>query len=104
MRTLFHPAIEDIELSQVFYALSEPIRMNIVLQLMSIPEQTCGGFELSLSKSTMSHHFKVLREAGIIRTRMEGTQRFICLRKDELEARFPGLMQVVLTQAKEMTS
>lgn len=104
MRTLFHPDIKHIELSQVFYALSEPIRMSIVLQLMNIPEQTCGGFDLSLSKSTMSHHFKVLREAGLIRTRMEGTQRFIRLRKDELEARFPGLLQLILTQANDAKS
>lgn len=59
-------------------------------------EMTCGAFPYNIAKSTLSHHFKVLREAGVINTRIEGTQRYICLRTEDLEARFPGLMQAIL--------
>ncbi|MCM3338534.1 helix-turn-helix domain-containing protein [Paenibacillus sp. MER TA 81-3] len=99
MRTLYHPETEQIELQHIFYALSEPIRFTIVLQLMDASELSCGGFELALPKSTLSHHFKVLRESGVIRTRLEGTQRFISLRTMDLESRFPGLLKVIRESA-----
>jgi DNA-binding transcriptional ArsR family regulator len=54
-------------------------------------------FELGLSKATLSHHFRVLREAGLVRTRLDGRKRLLSLRADDLEARFPGLLDAVLT-------
>jgi DNA-binding transcriptional ArsR family regulator len=59
----------------------------------------CADLGLPVSKSTGSHHFKVLREAGVVRCRVEGTRRYYTLRRDDLEARFPGLLDSVLSAA-----
>jgi DNA-binding transcriptional ArsR family regulator len=63
-------------------------------------EQSCSAVEASVSKSTLSHHFKVLREAGVTHTRVNGTHRYVSLRGDELEDRFPGLLQSVLDASR----
>jgi DNA-binding transcriptional ArsR family regulator len=95
MRQLAHPRRDDIRLTGVLYALSDPARLEIVKELRDGREQLCGSFG-SHKKSTMSHHFKVLRETGITRTRTEGRHRFISLRREELDERFPGLLDAVL--------
>ncbi len=96
MRTLFHPSIDKIELSTLFYALSDPVRLQLVKSLSDGSESSCGAFGVEIAKSTLSHHFKVLRESGVIHTRIEGTQRFVSLRKDEWEERFPGLIVSII--------
>lgn len=96
MRTPFHPNRSDIQLSAVLYALSDPIRLSIVKCLAENREQNCGSFDISIAKSTLSHHFKVLREMGVIEIRLEGTHRFVSLRVGDLDARFPGLLQSIL--------
>lgn len=96
MRPLFHPQPHEFSLPTVFHALSDPIRLEIVRKLAAIPERSCGWFDFKLTKSTLSHHFRVLREAGMIRTRIAGTQRFISLRREDLETRFPGLLALIL--------
>ncbi len=93
---MHHPDVGEMRLSLVMHALSDPVRLEIVRSLADGGEQTCSAFETPVAKSTLSHHFKVLREAGITLTRIEGTQRFISLRAEDLEARFPGLLGVVL--------
>jgi DNA-binding transcriptional ArsR family regulator len=75
-------------------------RLEIVRVLAAEGERTCGTFDLGLSKATRSHHFKVLREAGLTHTRAEGTHRHISLRRDDLDARFPGLLDAVLAAAE----
>jgi len=75
--------------------LSDPARLEIVKKLDSGREKCCGEFQM-LAKSTLSHHFKVLREAGVILTKTEGRNRFISLRRKDLDARFPGLIEAVL--------
>jgi DNA-binding transcriptional ArsR family regulator len=90
------PAVEDLTLPAVMAALSDPARIEIVRVLAADGERTCGTFDLGLSKATRSHHFKVLREAGLTHTRAEGTHRHISLRRDDLDARFPGLLDAVL--------
>ena len=60
----------------------------------------CGTFELGISKATRSHHFKVLREAGLTHTRAEGTHRYVSLRRDDVDERFPGLLGAVLAAAE----
>ncbi|MDM5154545.1 helix-turn-helix transcriptional regulator [Bacillus sp. DX1.1] len=100
MRTLYHPNREEIQFSSVLYALSDPIRLQIVKMLIVQNEQSCGALNIPVAKSTLSHHFKVLRESGVMHTRMEGTQRFISIRTEDLNARFPGLLDVV-SQATE---
>lgn len=96
MRTLHHPRVDELNLPEVLHALSDPVRLQIVRTLAVREEQACSAVEASVSKSTLSHHFKVLREAGITHTRANGTQRLVSLRQDDLEARFPGLLRSVL--------
>lgn len=100
MRTLHHPRVEEIALPDVLHALSDPVRLQIVRALAERDEQSCSMVEASVSKSTLSHHFKVLREAGVTHTRVNGTHRYVSLRGDELESRFPGLLRSVLDASR----
>src|SRR5947209_3154948 len=93
------PRIEDVSLHAVMAALSDPARVAIVRELATQGECTCGAFVLGISKATRSHHLKVLREAGLTHTRAEGTHRHVSLRRAELDARFPGLLDAVLNAA-----
>ena len=92
---LDQPELDAIELSAVLHALSDPTRLEIVRALDADGERQCGSFDLGLTKATRSHHFKVLREAGLTFTRVEGTARYVTLRRDEIDARFPGLLDAV---------
>jgi DNA-binding transcriptional ArsR family regulator len=98
MRTLFRPNTSEIQLTAVLYALSDQIRLNMVKTLAGGNELNCGAFDLSIAKSTLSHHFKVLRESGVIEIRVEGRQRLISLRATDLDDRFPGLLKSILTE------
>ncbi|MFZ0042599.1 MAG: helix-turn-helix domain-containing protein [Solirubrobacteraceae bacterium] len=96
-----HPAREELELGAVLHALSDPVRLMIVAELArSECEYTCGSFELPVTKSTCTHHFKVLREAGVIHQRQQGTTRLNKLRRSDLDARFPGLLGTILNAAQ----
>jgi DNA-binding transcriptional ArsR family regulator len=99
MRHLHHPRIDEVTLPDVLHALSDPVRLQIVRALAE-REQSCSAVESSVSKSTLSHHFKVLREAGVTHTRVNGTHRYISLREEELEERFPGLLGSVLEASR----
>lgn len=88
---LSHPGRDDIDLLDVLHALSDPTRMKIAQTLLESPERSCGTFDVDVAASTLSHHFRVLREAGIIRQREDGNRRWTSLRHDDLEHRFPGL-------------
>jgi len=98
--TIFEPEREDLELASVLAALSDPVRLDIIAELHRRGEAVCSTLVPGIPKSTRSHHLKVLREAGVTRTRVEGTERHVSLRYRCLEARFPGLLQSVLS-AKE---
>ncbi|MBD2776750.1 ArsR/SmtB family transcription factor [Iningainema tapete] len=100
MRFLFHPERKNISLAGVLYALGDPVRLEIVRQLATKGQLCCAEFDFAIAKSTMSNHFKILRESGVVLTRKEGTQHINTLRREDLEARFPGLLDVVL-QASE---
>jgi len=96
-----HPDRDQIELSAVLHALSDPQRLAIVRELAASDEpRACGSFALDVAKSTRTHHFRVLREAGLIEQRREGTSRLSTLRRADLEARFPGLLDAVLQPAR----
>jgi DNA-binding transcriptional ArsR family regulator len=84
-----------IKLSDLFYALSDPIRIKIMKTLIQEGEISCGACKASVSKSTMSHHFKVLREAGMIRKKTIGKLHFISLRKADIERRLPGILKSI---------
>lgn len=101
MRSYKHPAIEDVRLEDVFYALSDPVRLEIVHRLAREGEATCAALDGGRPKSSMSHHFRALREAGLVLTRNEGVQGINALRREELERRFPGLLAVVLSLPPE---
>jgi len=96
---LSHPVCEDIELVAVLHALSDPMRLRIVAALAVDDKRTCKSFNLPVTKSTCTHHFRVLREAGVIRQRLEGTTRLNSLRREDLDQRFPGLLESVLKAA-----
>ena len=96
MRALTHPTIEDVTLTQVLYALSDPVRLGVVRQLDRGGEATCSALDGGRPKSSMSHHFRVLREAGLVRTKTDGAAHMNELRRPELDWRFPGLLAAVL--------
>jgi DNA-binding transcriptional ArsR family regulator len=98
--TLTHPAAEDMHLASVMDALADPVRVAIVRALAAAGETACGTLDLGVSPATRSHHFRVLREAGITLTRPSGTHRFVSLRRDALDERFPGLLDAVLAAAE----
>ncbi len=94
--TLTHPATEEIDLFDVLHALADPTRMTIVRVLRAESERACGTFPVDVAPSTLSHHFKVLRESGVISQREEANRRFSTLRTADLEQRFPALLDTVL--------
>ena len=105
MREPHHPSRAELELSAVLHALSDPARLAIVRHLSEEPECTCGHFDFGLSKATLSHHFRVLRESGVVWTRPDGRKRLLSLRREDLDERFPGLLEAVLAvngEAREL--
>ena len=103
-----HPTREEIDLAAVLHALSDPVRLMMVRGLSEAAEgRSCGSFNVPVTKSTCTHHFKVLREAGVIQQRQEGTRRVNTLREEDLEARFPDLLATILQAAgdqRELTA
>lgn len=99
--TLFHPRRDELDLGAVLHALSDPVRLGIVAALAAGGDQarSCASFDVPVTKSTCTHHFKVLREAGVVNQRQVGASRLNTLRRDDLQARFPGLLQTVLDAA-----
>ncbi len=95
---LAHPSMDDIALTDVLFALSDPARLAIVRELSDGPlaMAECGATDPALPKSTKSHLMKVLREAGVVRNVPDGRRRIVSLRKDELDEAFPGLIDAVL--------
>jgi DNA-binding transcriptional ArsR family regulator len=89
-------SLDALRLPAILHALSDPVRLRIVSLLAEGGEQTCGSLDLPVAKSTCSHHFRVLREAGVVAQRVDGKCRYNRLRSDELEQRFPGLLDSVL--------
>ncbi len=101
MRPLAHPALEDITLEAILHALSDPVRTAIFTQIAAADcARTCSAFnhvgERSVAKSTLSQHFKVLREAGLIRSQRQGVEMHNTSRCAEIETRFPGLIPAIV--------
>lgn len=92
------PEPDEIELGAVLSALADPHRRRVVRALVhdvDASERSCTSFGLDLSKSTRSHHFKVLREAGLVRQVDRGNRSGVTLRRQDLDARFPGLLALI---------
>ena len=85
-------------LERLLYALSDPVRLDIVRCLAGVEEASCGELDGGRPKSSMSHHFRVLRDAGLVHTRSVGTTHMNSLRADVLAERFPGLLESILAQ------
>ena len=95
---LVHPDIEDVTFIEVLEALKDPQRLSVIATLARYPDLACGAFSLSVSKASASRHLKILRKAGLIHQRDEGTRRLNRLRREEFEARFPGLLDLALEE------
>lgn len=97
VQDLPQPDLRDIAVDRVLRALGEPVRLHIVRTLAGAEHpMPCGAFDLGVTKSTSTHHFRVLRESGVISQYGQGTARYSRLRTAELEDRFPGLLDAVL--------
>jgi DNA-binding transcriptional ArsR family regulator len=97
VKTYSHPALSGISLPILMQALSDPCRLAIVRELLQAGGRAlaCNEVKLDISKATRSHHFEVLRSAGVIFTKVEGTKCMTSLRKTELNRRFPGLLKLI---------
>lgn len=97
MKAYSHPAMRDVPLHAVMQALSDPCRVAIVRELVQAGGRAlaCNEVRLDICKATRSHHFEVLRAAGIIYTETEGTKCMTSLRREELNKRFPGLLKLI---------
>ncbi|MEU0739821.1 helix-turn-helix domain-containing protein [Streptomyces sp. NPDC006134] len=99
-RDLPHPAREEIRLEGVLHALADPMRLRIVRELAADGDElSCSRFDLPVTKSTTTHHFRVLRESGVIRQTYRGTAKMNGLRRDDLDDLFPGLLDALLAAA-----
>lgn len=90
---------EPLRLEKVLHALSDPVRLEIVLQLHREGEASCGALDRGRPKSSMSHHFRVLREAGLVHTRIDGVTHMNSLCRQRLQAAFPGLLDAIVAAA-----
>ena len=101
MRPLFHPSIEDVRLEAILHALSDPVRVAIFTNIAGADcAQTCRAFssvnDRAIPKSSLSQHFKVLRDAGLIRSERQGVEMHNTSRCTEVEERFPGLVAAIV--------
>jgi DNA-binding transcriptional ArsR family regulator len=99
---IHHPDVASLNLATIMRTLGDPLRLEIVRLLGEEDELLCGEIyeRLGLPASTGSYHTKLLREAGVTRARAAGTQRLISLRRDDLESRFPGLVELITAPAE----
>ena len=94
--SLHHPKPEDFLLTNILSALGDPIRLAVVRSLAKNGEKICGTFDVDVPKSTMSRHFRLLREAGLIFMKPKATSYINSLRREDIDSRFPGLLELVL--------
>lgn len=101
LREIRHPATTELDLATILRTVGDPLRLQIVRVLADDRERTCTEVQdaLGLPASTCSYHLRLLREAGVTRTRPDGTERYMSLRRGDLESRFPGLLEVLIESA-----
>jgi len=100
MKEYSSPAIEKVSLPEVMQALSDPCRIAIVRAILEKGELACNEVPLKVAKATRSHHFTILREAGLLSTRTAGTKCLSSIRTEEINTRFPGLLDLVVHHGK----
>lgn len=98
-----HPPLASVPLSTALHALADPVRLEMIARLVQVERLNCGGIGpcSTVPKSTLSHHLAVLRSAGLIETVSVGREKVNTLRRDDFEARFPGLLQTVLANRED---
>lgn len=104
MAAATHPSMDALDLPTVLHALADPIRLGLVRVLSDNEERAWSELDAPIANSTLSYHLKVLRSAGITRTREEGTRCYVRLRSDDLEGRFPGLLPTTLALSSESSA
>ncbi|MGK5673212.1 ArsR/SmtB family transcription factor [Micromonospora sp. URMC 106] len=104
MRPLSQPKREDLELAAVLHALGDPVRLDLLRRMDRDGECMCSPAGVNVPRSTLSNHWRILREAGITSTVAVGKERRMTLRRDDLDARFPGLLDAVLGQGTRATA
>lgn len=94
-----HPGADDLEVGPILLALADENRRRVIAELAAQPdeERLCASFDLPVSKSSRTHHWRVLREAGLVQQRDAGNRLYMRLRKKDLDRRFPGLIEAVVT-------
>ncbi|HEY3681765.1 MAG TPA: metalloregulator ArsR/SmtB family transcription factor [Streptosporangiaceae bacterium] len=93
------PDLDTVHVETVLRALADPVRLRIVRRLTEVEESTCTALDVGVKVSTVSHHMGILRESGLVSTRIDGTARPSRLRGEELRRRFPGLLDSVVGAA-----
>ncbi|QMU67536.1 helix-turn-helix transcriptional regulator [Streptacidiphilus sp. P02-A3a] len=96
MRELPQPKAEDFDLATVLHALGDPVRLELLRRLAADGWTSCLPDGITVPRSTLSNHWRILREAGITETRIDGKNRLMILRRSELDSRFPGFLDAVL--------
>jgi DNA-binding transcriptional ArsR family regulator len=96
VQTLQHPDRDDLRIETVIAALDHPVRLRIVRTLANGVEMTCQAILPDMTKSTASHHWRILRESGVVEQRREGRYLYQRLRRDDLDSRFPGVLDAVI--------
>jgi DNA-binding transcriptional ArsR family regulator len=104
MRPIYHADKKDISLAGVLYALGDPVRLEIVRCLAERGALPCCALSVPVAKSTLSHHFKILRESGVLLCRKDGTQHINSLRREDLDMLFPGLLDAVLSYSNRASA
>lgn len=101
MKQYDHPAPEAFKLADILHALADPFRLSVVRKLVQHQPQACAPLQDGRPKSSISHHFAVLRKSGLLRTEVVGVTHMNSLRLQEMEARFPGLLAAILAAAEQ---
>ncbi|MEE1782734.1 helix-turn-helix domain-containing protein [Streptomyces sp. SP17BM10] len=104
MRPLPQPQLDDVEMATVLHALGDPVRLELLRRLAADGESTCSPEGIAVPRSTLSNHWRILREAGVISVRTSGKTRLVTLRRDELDTRFPRLLDAVLDEPAHATA
>lgn len=99
VRALPHPAADALRLDAVLHALADPVRLELVRRIAEAGETSCCADGLTVPKSTLSGHWRILREAGVTHTQVQGRSHLMSLRRADLDGRFPGLLDVILRVA-----
>jgi len=90
-----HPETADIQLVDVLAALGHPVRLEVMRALVGGEERFCGEVATGVPRSSMTHHWRILRESGVLRQRPDGRRLYLSLRRADIDARFPGLLDAV---------